>query len=235
MPPSTATPPGWYPDTQSSVPLLRYWDGTRWTTQTSLRPADGGGSPPSAATTASARPPRSRWWQAVKWGAVAAFLLATAVVGVALLVNHQQVCSVSTKGEFTFAAAGEQCVPKQELDEKQQALTQDVAPSKAAASAAPVPPSLPDLNGSWLGAGGSTYTITQGGSQATIEEYTPGLGLTAAGVGTVSDAGARFQLTGYDGSTGFADFQLQGPDTLSGVMANVTYQLQAPAVLTRTG
>jgi hypothetical protein len=75
----------------------------------------------------------------------------------------------------------------------------------------------------------------QGGSRATIEEYTPGFGLTATGVGTVSDTGARFQFTGFDGSTGIAEYQLQGSDTLSGVVANLTYRVQTPVVLTRIG
>lgn len=237
MPQPTTTPPGWYPDTQSSVPLLRYWDGSRWTTQTRLPGGDGRDPATSVPTTASApaTPVRQRWWQAVKWGAVAAFLLATGVVGVALLVNHQQVCSVSTKGEFIFAPRGEQCVTAKELEEKQQVLSQDVAPSKARAAAAPVPSSLPDLNGQWRGTGGTTYTITQGGEQATIEEYTDGFGLSATGVGTVSEEGAQFQFTAFNGSTGLAQYLLTGPDTLSGTVTNLTYRTQMPAVLTRIG
>lgn len=233
MPQPTTTPPGWYPDTQSTVPLLRYWDGSRWTTQTRLPPTPGGGTTPVADTASPPRP--RRWWQAVKWGAVAAFLLATGVVAVALFVNHQQVCSVSTKGEFIFAPAGQQCVTKQVLDEKQQALSQEVAPAKAAAAAAPVPSSLPDLNGQWRGAGNTTYTITQGGSQATIEEYTDGFGLSATGVGTVSEDGAQFQFTAFNGSTGLAQYALAGPDILSGTVTNLTYRTQVPALLTRVG
>lgn len=236
MPQPTAARPGWYRDSQSSLPLLRYWDGTRWTNQTEL-PAGAASSPAApaaAAPTPSATPNRPKWWQAVKWGAVAGFLLASAVVVVALL-NHQVVCSVNPKGEIAFAGKDGQCVQKQELAQSQQTLTNDVSAPKAEAAAASVPYSLPDLNGQWRAVGGITYLITQGGDQATIEEYTPGLGLTATGIGNVTDQGAQFRFTAYDGSSGTATYALQDANTLSGVVTNNNVGTQIPVVLRRVG
>ena len=105
MPQQALPRPGWYPDSTSSVPLLRFWDGARWTSQTRLVDRDPGPS--------GEKPTRrkKRWWLVVKSGAVGAFVLAAAVIGTAL-ARGQQVCSVNTQGEFVFAAKGEQCVPK---------------------------------------------------------------------------------------------------------------------------
>lgn len=238
MPQPTAAPPGWYGDTQSSVPLLRFWDGNRWTKQTRLPDGGGSATPVTAATAGTAggptpQPPR-RWWQAVKWGAVAAFVLVTAVVGVALW-RGQVVCSVNTKGEIVFVGKGEQCVSKTELAKAQQTLTDQLATTKADAAAAPVPTTLPDLNGKWSGPYGITYVITQGGSNATIEEITPGLGLTATGVGTVTQEGGQLQFRAYNGSTGFATYVPQGPNALSSVVTNTTLGTQTPMTLTRVG
>jgi len=177
----------------SSVPLLRFWDGARWTSQTRLvdrDPALGGDKP---------APRKKRWWQVVKWGAVGAFVLAAAVVGIAL-ARGQQVCSVNTQGEFVFAGKGEQCVPKAELAKAQESLNDELAAPKAEAAAAPVPSTIPDLNGRWAALGGITYVITQGGSEATIEEYIPGFGLTATGIGTVTEQGAQFAFQAFTGS-----------------------------------
>ena len=236
MPQQAGPRPGWYPDATSSTPLFRYWDGARWTSQTRLRDA-GGFRPPAApvGTSAPKAPPkRGRGWQAVKWGAVAAFVLAASVIGI-VLARGQEVCSVSTQGVVVFATKGEQCVPKGELEKAQQGLTNDVAEPKADAAAAPVPPSLPDLNGQWGAAGGITYLITQGGSDATIEEYTPGLGLSATGVGTVRENGAEFWLTAYNGTTPTAQLDLQGANVLAGTVFNPAMNVARPIVMTRSG
>lgn len=98
-----------------------------------------------------------------------------------------------------------------------------------------MPSTLPDLNGQWSETGGITYVITQGGSGATIEEYTPGLGLTATGVGTVTEQGAQFGFQAFNGSTGFADFSLQGLGVLVGTVTNTTLRTTTSVVLTRVG
>ncbi len=238
MMPQQARPgPGWYPDTTSTVSLLRYWDGARWTSQTRL-PAEvvptPGGAPPAAASQTPKPATTGRRWRAVRWGAVATFVLVSAVVGISL-ARGQQVCSVNAQGEIAFATKGEQCVPKAELAKAQEDLSQDVAASKADAVAAPVSTSLPDLNGIWSDAGGITYVITQGGSDATIEEYIPGLGLTATGIGTVSELGAQFGFTSFDGSTGVAEYSPQGPDVLAGTVTNSTQGTTTQVVLVRVG
>lgn len=241
MPQRALPRPGWYPDTTSSVPLLRYWDGARWTSHTRLPgkvvTAPGGASPTADSPVprqARLPAPTGRRWVAVKWGAVAAFVLAASVVGITL-ARGQQVCSVNTQGEILFATKGEQCVPKAELAEAQENLTEDLATAKADAVEAPVPSSLPDLNGQWSAPGGITYVITQGGSDATLEEYTPGLDLTATGVGTVTEQGAQFDFWAFDGSTGFVVYSLQGPDLLVGEVTNTTLNVTIPVVLTRSG
>jgi hypothetical protein len=231
--------PGWYPDTMSSVPLLRYWDGVAWTSRTQLPAAPGPPAPPSSPVPGQAPDPaqpapKKRRWMAVKWGAVATFVLAAAVVGITL-ARGQQVCSVNTSGEFIFATRGEECVSKDQLADAQESLRADVAAPKADVVEEPVPGVLPDLNGQWSAAGGITYVITQGGSDATIEEYTPGLGLTATGVGTVTEEGAQFQFTAYNGTTGFGVYALQGPDVLVGTVTNTSLNWTMPVVLTRTG
>jgi len=241
MTPQALPRPGWYPDTTSSVPLLRYWDGVRWTSQTRL-PGEAvtarSGAPPMAASPVSVQTrtpaPKGRRWLAVKLGAVATFVLATAVVGITL-ARGQQVCSVNTQGEFIFATRGEQCVPKAELVRAQESLREDVAAPKASAVEAPVPGALPDLNGQWSLTGWITYAITQGWSDSTIEEYTPGLGLTATGVGTVTEQGAQFEFTAFNGSTGFGVYSLQEPGVLIGTVTNTTLNWTMPVVLTRTG
>jgi len=165
---------------------------------------------------------------------VSAFVLVAVVVGVALW-RGQVVCSVNTKGEIIFVGKGEQCVSKAELAKAQQTLTDQLATTKADAAAAPVPSTLPDLNGRWSGPYGIAYVITQGGSSATIEEVTPGLGLTATGVGTVTEEGGSFQFKGFNGSTGFATYAPQGPNALSGLVTNQTLGVQTPMLLTRVG
>ena len=178
--------------------------------------------------------PKKRRGRTVAWGAVATFVLAAAVVGITL-ARGQQVCSVNTQGEFTFAAEGEQCVPKAELDEAQKSLKEDTDAAKAIADEAPVPVSLPDLNGEWSMSGGISYVITQGGSEAIIEEYTPGLGLTATGAGTVTHQGAQFEFTAINGTTGIGTYSLQGPGVLVGTVSNTTLGWTVPVMLTRTG
>ncbi|PVU84131.1 hypothetical protein DDP54_09000 [Cellulomonas sp. WB94] len=219
--------PGWYPGSTLSVPLLRFWDGARWTPQTRLVDSDPGGG--------GAKPPRKRrWWQAVKWGAVGAFVLAAAVIGVAL-ARGQQVCSVNTQGEFVFVTKDEQCVPKAELAKAQEGLNGELAAPKAEAAALPVPSTLPDLNGRWAALGGITYVITQGGSNATIEEFVPGFGFTANGVGTVTEQGAQFAFQAFNGSTGYGDYMLREPGVLVGTVTNVTLNAVTSVVLTRVG
>ncbi|WP_414647963.1 DUF2510 domain-containing protein [Cellulomonas sp.] len=59
MPQQALPRPGWYPGLTSSVPLLRFWDGARWTSQTRLvdrEPGPGGEKP---------APRKKRWWQVV--------------------------------------------------------------------------------------------------------------------------------------------------------------------------
>lgn len=119
---------------------------------------------------------------------------------------------------------------------RQENLSADVAASKESAVEAPVPTGLPDLNGRWsVASGGITYVITQGGSEATIEEHTPGLGLTAVGVGTVTEWGAQFEFTAFNGTTASGAYSLQEPDLLVGTVTNTTMSWTTQVVLVRTG
>ena len=92
--------PGWYPDKSSSTPLMRYWDGRQWTSETKL-PA-----PPEPRKQDERR--RSRWGP-IKWGAIATFALVATVIGVSL-GRGQQLCSADTAGTLTFATKGETCI-----------------------------------------------------------------------------------------------------------------------------
>lgn len=231
-----APPPGWYADSSASGPSLRYWDGTRWVVPDVPGGAGTPGRGPAVvAAGPGAKGPRSRgWWRAVRWGAVGTFVLVAGVV-VYVLAQGQQVCQVNMQGEFTFAAEGEQCVARAELAKQQDELAQDVAGTKEEAASAPVVPSVADLNGTWSAAGGVVYVITQGGGVATIEEVSPTYGLTGTGTGTVGDQGASFDFTAFDGSVGYVELTLQGPDTLVGTFVNTTHSTTSPAYLTRTG
>lgn len=212
----------------SSVPLLRFWDGARWTSQTRLvdRDPGPGGEKPA--------PRKKRWWQVVKWGgrrrirARGGRRRHRAREGAAGLQREHQ-------GEFVFAGKGEQCVPKAELAKAQASLNDELAAPKAEAAAAPVPSTLPDLNGRWAALGGITYVITQGGSGATIEEYIPGFGLTATGIGTVTEQGAQFAFQAFNGSTGYGEYTLQQPGVLVGTVTNATLSTVTTVVLTRVG
>src|SRR5665647_1418753 len=139
MPQQALPRPGWYPDSTSSVPLLRFWDGARWTSQTRLvdRDPGPGGEKPA--------PRKKRWWQVVKWGgrrrlrARGGRRRHRAREGAAGLQREHQ-------GEFVFAGKGEQCVPKAELAKAQASLNDELAAPKAEAAAAPVPSTTPALN-----------------------------------------------------------------------------------------
>ena len=70
-------PPGWYPDPGAppgATPLLRWWDGGRWTEHLQHQPQSVGRAP--GPTTDDGQPLAGWWWRALAW------LIDSAAVGI---------------------------------------------------------------------------------------------------------------------------------------------------------
>ncbi len=92
-------------------------------------------------------------------------------------------------------------------------------------------PSGTDLSGTWVGANGLGYAITQFGSEAVLQELTP-FGLSATGYGMVDDGVARFEYQSVDGSAGVAELVVVDDRTLRGTFHNFSSGAES-AVLRR--
>lgn len=223
MNPAVGAQPGWYPDQNSSTPLLRYWDGRQWTSDTKL-PA-----PPEPPQPEGRRRYRSR---PIKYGAIAAFVLVAVVIGIALS-RGQQLCSANTAGTLTFATKGEGCISTS----KQAELEANASEDKAALTANNEPGvTAGAFDGVWTStSSGSTYRITQIGDQATVEEFTLGIGLTATGTGTIDGEVATFDFVAGNGTNGTAQYTLIDPNSLAGTISNNQLGTQQFDTLVRTG
>lgn len=91
-----------------------------------------------------------------------------------------------------------------------------------------------NISGSWLGANGLTYVITQSGHVVTIQEISPVYGVTANGEGTVSGTEVDITYSAVDGSIGIASLIFsEATGELSGTFSNLTTGLATPAILYR--
>ena len=91
-----------------------------------------------------------------------------------------------------------------------------------------------DVGGSWNGADGSTYTFFQNGNNITFEEFTPDLGKTAVGTGTISGRDMTFSVQTALFSQGTLTLRLSDDGSqMTGTYTDQTYGLQTSPVLTR--
>lgn len=230
-----SSPAGWYPDPMGQAGTQRYWDGTRWTTHVHP-PADQRASPATEPPVPAPRRRTSRVATGVRWGALGAFVLVVVVVAVAL-TSGQQVKTVDpTSGKIEFYARseaapaevadeieGQQDAVEDEVDELRDVVREEGDPDARVA----------DFGGTWRGANGLTYQITQFGDAAVIEELSP-FGVSAYGEGTIVDDRAVFRYTAFDGSVGEADLTLVSPDRISGTFFSLTTGFGTPASMTRS-
>lgn len=184
----------------------------------------------------SGAPPRRRR-RTVVWPL---FLLAAAVVGVALM-KGQDIRSVDpTSGKVEFYSSGE-AVSESDVSDGQQALEgrvrdlEERAREQAGGAQAPDPgqvPGLVDLNGVWTGDNGLRYQIQQYGQQSVISEVAD-FGVSATGSGVVSGDTVTYDYWALNGTYGRATLRLTGPRTLEGTFQNLTTGQATPARLTR--
>lgn len=214
-------PPGWYRDPTSTSPQLRYWDGSAW--GDACRPY----APPrdTASDTANRDRPsrRSPRFATIKWGALAAFILGTLVIGFALL-NGQPVKDVDLgSGKVSFYSSADPREVEQAQPEAEEAVADLEEQAREEAVTQPEF-SGPDVSGTWVPVGGSGqwYEISQFGDQVVVQEVTP-WGITATGSGTAVDDGVSMSFAAYNGVTGTADLRLVGPSTLQGTLTSSAY------------
>ncbi|MEM7326319.1 MAG: hypothetical protein AAF531_24755 [Actinomycetota bacterium] len=174
----------------------------------------------------------------VKWGALGAFLLAAVALAYGI-GRGQDVRSVDpTSGRIEFYSTGgedgtdiAQIEARQgELSNRLETLEQQ---ARTGADQGSVPATTADFTGTWSGANGLTYVITQFGTMAVIEERSV-YGTTATGEGTVFGDTAEFTYVAYDGSFGRALLTLVSDAEITGTFFNDTYGLSSPAFMTRS-
>ena len=181
-------------------------------------------------------PPRRRRGQAIKWGALGTFLLVAVVVAVALL-SGQEVKKISPSGSIEFYSRGDRAAAEPEVVEESIAAQQnqiDAEVEQLESNAQEVGvdnPGLANFDGTWIGANGLTYVISQFGDAAVIEERTE-FGTSAYGEGMVDDGRAVFFFTAFDGSQGEAELFLVAENRIEGSFLNYAFGA-SPAVLTR--
>lgn len=225
---SQMPPAGWLPDPMGQPGTLRYWDGARWTQRVAHV---GVGPAPVAAP--HGRPKRR---STIKWSALAAFVLVVVVVAFALS-RGQEVKRVSADGSIEFYSSGDRAaaepeVVRESIEAQQPEVDAQVADLAAAAQQSGANDAqVADFGGTWIGANGLTYVISQFGDAAVIEERTA-FGTSAYGEGTVRGGRAQFFFVAFDGTQGQADLTLVNESRIEGTFLNFAFG-SSPAVLTR--
>lgn len=174
----------------------------------------------------SVRKPNRRQ-RRIAWGALGTFVI---LAGLAIYAaKHQGVKTV----DFSHGTISFYQVHTSQIEQKQSALRVAVQQAKSSAQAQATPSSsASDLSGTWQSSAGLTYTITQYGGTAVVEESSP-FGLTAVGQGTVAGNTATFDYRAVDGSTGRASLQMVDASTIDASFENDTYGTSTQATLTR--
>jgi hypothetical protein len=174
----------------------------------------------------SGRKPNRRQ-RRIAWSALATFVI---LAGLAIYAaKHQGVKTV----DFSHGTISFYQVHTSQIEQKQSVLRVAVQQAKSSAQAQATPsPSASDLSGTWHSSSGLTYTITQYGGQAVVEENSP-FGLTAVGQGTVTGNTATFDYRAVDGSTGRASLQVVDGSTIDASFENDSHGTSTQAALTR--